>query len=100
MTTIHLEQIYIPSKKIVTRIIEDDFIIVPIESDTIDFDHSLYSLTRTGREIWQSLNRHTTIEKICSDLVEKYDAPFETISKDVLELLKELLDKRLITLVE
>ena len=96
METIRLDQIYVPAETIVTRVIEDDLVIVPIESDTIDFNQSIYSLTETGKEIWTRLNRNTTVEKICSDLSDKYEAHFDTILKDVLDLLEDLLAKKLV----
>lgn len=91
-----LNKIYVPSDSIVTRIIEDDIIIVPIDSDTVDFNHSLYSLTKTGVVIWGKLNSSVTVEQICLDLSKKYDAPLTTIQKDVFELLQDLLEKNLI----
>ena len=96
MEKLSVDQVYIPSDKIITRLIENELIIVPIEADTVDFDHSLYSLTNTGRQVWQRLNRDTTVDMLCTDLCATYDASYETIVHDVLELLAELLERRLI----
>jgi len=96
MEKISLNHIYIPSKKVISRLIEDDLIIVPVESDTIDFDHSLYSLKDIGKEIWGQLNKKNTIKKLCHDLSLEYNASIEIIQKDVMELLTDLLDKGLI----
>jgi hypothetical protein len=95
---IDLNKIYIPSEKIIARHIEDDLIIVPVEAGTgtVDFDESLYSLEGTGREIWENLKTKTNVEIICSQLADEYDAPLDTIIKDVTELLTELLIKGLI----
>jgi len=96
MKKIELNKIYIPSDKVVSRLIEDELIIVPIESDTIDFDHTLFSLTKTGREIWERLDKETTVQQICTDFSKKYNASIDTISADVVELLEDLLKRQLI----
>jgi len=92
------EKIYIPSDKIIARFIDETLIIVPVETDTgtVDFDESLYSLEDTGREIWDRLGAKITVEKLCAELAEKYNAPLGTITLDVIELLEELLNKGLI----
>ncbi|MCG8638896.1 MAG: PqqD family protein [Desulfobacterales bacterium] len=96
MEKIQINTAYIPSDKIIARTIEDDLVLVPIESDTVNFDHSLYSLTPTGKEIWQRLSPETTVEQMCRTLASEYDESYETILKDTLELLNDLLDKGLI----
>lgn len=95
---INLNKIYVPSGKIIARQIEDDLIIVPIEVGTgvVDFDDCLYSLEGTGREIWEKLKDKIILKTLCSDLAEEYDAPQDTIIKDVIELLEDLLAKGLI----
>ena len=95
---IKLDKIYIPSEKIISRLIDDTLIIVPVETGTgsVDFDESLYSLEDIGREIWEKLGSKITVEKLCSDLTDKYNASLETILKDVIDLLKDLLEKGLI----
>ncbi|MDA3917428.1 MAG: PqqD family protein [Deltaproteobacteria bacterium] len=95
---IELNKIYIPSKKIVSRLIDDTLIIVPVETGTgsVDFDESLYSLEETGKKIWEKLNSHITIQQLCSDLANEYNASKETITKDVTDLMQDLLKKGLI----
>ncbi len=92
------EKIYVPSNKIISRMIDDTLIIVPVESGTgaVDFDESLYSLENTGREIWDRLDGKISVEKLCAELAEQYNAPLGTITLDVIELLEELMEKGLI----
>ncbi len=95
---IEFNKIYIPSDKVVARQIEDELIIVPIESGTFnaEFDYALYSLKSTGKDIWERLDKKITIKKICSELSEEYDAPENIIKKDVINLLDELFSKGII----
>lgn len=95
---IKLNKIYIPSKKVISRLIDETLIIVPIETGVgcVDFDESLYSLEDIGKDIWERLNQKSTVEKLCSDLTSKYNASLETITNDVVDLLEDLLEKDLI----
>ncbi len=96
MEKISLHNRYVPSKKVVSRLIEGDLIIVPVESDTIDFDHSLYALKDTGKEIWERLSQKITIKELCYDLSIEYNTSIELIQKDAMELLNDLLERNLI----
>lgn len=86
-----MDSVYLPSDKIVAREIEDELIIVPIESGFADFNDTLYSLNETGRAVWNLLDKKKTVKYICEKLSESYKAPADTIEKDVVQLLEELL---------
>ena len=88
---INLNSVYLPSEKVITREIEGELIIVPIESGVADFDDALYSLNDTGSVIWNLLDRRRTVNNICSILSESYSAPLAEIEKDALLLLEKLL---------
>ena len=92
------QKVYFPSEKVVARQIEDELIIIPIEADTFDaeFDYALYSLKDTGKNIWKKLDEKIPVEKLCSSLANEYDAPLDIITKDVIHLLDELLEKGII----
>lgn len=96
MGKIDLNTAYTPSERVVARFIEDDLVIVPIESAPEDDHGSLYSITGTGREIWKRLNADTTVNELCHALSEEYDATPETIKTETLSLLEDLFDKGLI----
>lgn len=55
-----------------------------------------FSLNKTGSAIWEALREPKTIADLCGFLGERYNAPPETIERDVLDLLTALLDKDLL----
>lgn len=93
---INLEDVYMPSEKVVAREIEGELIIVPLESGVADFNDALYSLNETGRKIWNLLSPHTSLEMICSQLSEEFDAPGENIKKDVFTLFQKLIEMEIV----
>jgi hypothetical protein len=90
LKTISLEDVYVPSEKVIARNIEDEIIIVPIEDGVADFNDALYSLNETGRKIWEQFSPETTLGMICSRLTEAYNASIETIQEDVFNLIDKL----------
>ncbi|MFH2059635.1 MAG: PqqD family protein [Pseudomonadota bacterium] len=89
--SIDLNSIYTPSEKLITREIEGELIIVPIESGIADFNDALYSLNETGRAIWNLLEQKKTVSDICSILSDDYSTSPDEIKNDVLLILEELL---------
>jgi len=94
--SIDLDGIYIPSDDIVARQIEDQLIIVPVSLNVIDFEDSIYTFNSTGRDIWSRLERKVQICTIIEELSKDYSASKQTITEDVLGLLKELLKKKIV----
>lgn len=96
---IDINGVYQASEKVITREIEGDIIIVPIESGMVDIDDALYSLSDTGKIIWNLLGQQKNVSAVCSFLCDQYAAPRDEIQRDVLELLGELLRLKLIVKV-
>jgi len=94
---IDLESIYIPSDKVVARKIEDELIIVPIQNGFADLDDAMFSLNETGQAVWEKLgSSHNSVKSLCSGLADEFDADFEEIQNDVMDLLDQLYQKKLI----
>lgn len=93
---IDMDKIYSPSKKIVSREIDGEIIIIPIEDGFADLNDAIFSFNKTGCLIWEKLCSGNTPRQISEHLAKKYDSPLETIEKDILELIKELYDKKII----
>lgn len=55
-----------------------------------------YELDPISLEVLQNIDGLTTINNICQNLSEKFTAPLEIITRDVLQLLQGLSDKRLL----
>lgn len=96
LTHIDMNAVYTPSPKLVTRVIEEEMIIVPIESGVADIDDALYSLNPTGRVIWEMLEQKRTVNDICFFLCDEYNASQEEIKTDLMDLLEELFNLNLI----
>jgi hypothetical protein len=96
MTEITIDKIYVPSEDIVARVIEGELIIVPLVAGIGDMDDELFTLNETGKAIWENLDGKTQLKAVIEKLSDDYDAPPELIQNDVLGLVKELVNRRML----
>jgi len=95
-TKISLQQIYQPSEDVIAREIEGEMILIPLTASIADMEDELYTLNESGREIWQRLNGITTLAEIAHALADGYQAPLDEIEEDILGLLKELMERKMV----
>lgn len=94
--TIDLGRIYGPSEDVVVREIEGEIVIVPLASGIGDLEDELFTLNETGRAIWSRLDGRRPLDGIVRELLAEYDVPENVVREDVVGLLQELLDRRMI----
>jgi Coenzyme PQQ synthesis protein D (PqqD) len=93
---VNMNAAYAPSSEVVVREIEGELIIVPLAAGIGDMEDELYTLNETGRVIWSRLDGSRTIEALVEELVDEYEAPSERIREDVIGLVQELLNRKMI----
>jgi len=89
--------VYMPSKDVVARVIENEIIIVPLVSGIGDLEDDLYTLNEIGRAVWDKLDGHKTINDIVAKLAEEYQGPIAEIEKDVTGFVKELVKRGIVS---
>jgi len=97
---ISLDLIYVPSEDIVARVIEDELIIVPLTAGIGDADDNLYSLNETGKSIWLHLDGKKTLRGITAELVEEFSETQTVIENDVLGLIEELAQRKMVVVIQ
>lgn len=93
---IDLGKVYGPSEDVVVREIEGEIVIVPLASGIGDLEDELFTLNETGRAIWTRIDGARPLAAIVGELADAYEAPDGLIREDVVGLLQELLDRRMI----
>lgn len=92
--------VYIPSEDVVSRQIDDEFLLVPIASGIGDMEDELYTLNETGRIIWQRMSADKTIEDIAAELSLEYDASKDIILADICGIVGELFKLNMVVKVD
>jgi hypothetical protein len=76
--------------------IEDELIIVPLVAGIGDMDDELYTMNETGKAIWSRLDGETSLRTLAAELTTEFGAPTGVIEKDVLGLVTELAQRKMI----
>jgi len=77
---IDLGRIYGPS---------DDVVVREIEGEIVTFDE-------WGRAVWSKIDGSRPLATVVQELLDDYDAPDELLQRDVVGLLQELYERRMI----
>jgi len=96
MKEINKDKVYMPSEDIVAREIEGELIIVPLVAGIGDLEDELFTLSETGKAIWDQLDGKTSLSKVIAALGQEFDAPPNEIESDVLGLVQELVRRRML----
>jgi hypothetical protein len=92
--------IYAVSEDVVARDIEGEIIIVPLIAGIGDMEDDLFTLNDTGKAIWDRLDGQCTLAQVIQELSFEYQAAAGEIERDVLGLVQELLNRRILIAVE
>jgi hypothetical protein len=93
---IRLDQVYVPSDDIVAREIEGELIIVPLVAGIGDMEDELFAMNDTGKDVWRKLDGKTTLAEVASALAVEYAAQPEEIQRDVMGLVGELVQRKIL----
>ena len=92
------EDIFRQRPGIVAREIVDEFILVPVSSDLAAM-HSFFTLNSVGRFIWEHLNGANDLKTVAEAIEESYEIESETVHNDLYQLIDELQQAGLISMV-
>jgi hypothetical protein len=98
--TVHRDGIYKVSEDVVARDIEGEIIIVPLIAGIGDLEDDLFTLNDTGKAIWDKLDGRRSLHEVISELSAGYQAAEGQIERDVLGLVQELVQRRILVAVE
>jgi hypothetical protein len=96
VSKVSLDDVFAHSDDIVAREIEGELIIVPLVAGIGDIDDALYTLNPTGQAIWSAIDGTRSLQAIAEELASEYDASIADIEADVIGLVAELLNRRML----
>jgi hypothetical protein len=82
-------QILRRSKNIVSRVIGDETILLPMYKNS-DEINCIYTLNKAAAWIWDNLDGKTTVEALCSRISKEFDAQEAEAGKKLMKVLEEL----------
>ena len=81
-------------KDYVLRTVANEYIVVPVNNEAINFNGVL-SLNATGKWLWEQLSEEISFEELVRKMVQTYDVLETTAKTDILAFLKKLQDRRI-----
>jgi hypothetical protein len=94
-----LEKRYQKNPDMVSRLIGDEFILVPIRRNVADLE-SVFTLGGTGVRIWELIDGRLTVGELLARLADEFEVEPEQAEADLAEYLESLEEIEGITLVE
>jgi hypothetical protein len=85
----YLDRRYEKNPHIVSRLIGEEFILVPVRHDVADLE-SIYTLTGTGVRIWELLDERLTGHELKERIVEEFDVGHAEAEEDLVQFLRQL----------
>ena len=93
------DAVYKPSDDVVAREIEGEIIIVPLVAGIGDMEDELFTLNDTGKAIWDKLDGQRSLADVVTELSPEFEAEDGAIERDVLGLVAELVQRRMLVAV-
>lgn len=84
-----LEKRYQKNPDMVSRLIGDEFILVPIRRNVADLE-SVFTLGGTGVRIWELIDGRQTVGELLATVVEEFAVEPEQAEADLMEYLQGL----------
>lgn len=95
-TKIDLNSVYAPSKDVLAREVQGEFVIIPITSGIGNGEDEIFSLNKFGKAIWDKLDGKISLKDAIKILASQFEGPETEIRKDVLGFAEELLKRKMI----
>ena len=80
---------YVRSTAVVSRLIANETLVVPIRSGVGDLD-AIYSFNSLGTDLWTLLEKEVSLEEMCAWAIEHYEVTEEQALGDIREFVDEL----------
>ena len=88
---------YVRSTAVVSRMIADETLVVPIRNDVGNLD-SIYSFNPLGSDLWKLLEEEISLEEMCAWVTEHYEVTTEQALGDIREFVGELVGTGLVSI--
>ena len=90
-----LDSVPVKSENVVSRKIENEYILVPIVASAADVE-SIFNLNDTGAAVWERIDGTKRLSDIIEDIKSEYESDGNLIESDVMAFINEMMEAKLI----
>lgn len=96
MSNVEWKTVYKRNEDIVSREIENEFILVPVTSGIGDLDEEIYALNETGRLIWEKLDGVKDLTAVKNEILHEFEVSDKELVKDISGFVHELVKRNIL----
>ena len=85
----YLERRYEKDPNMVFRMIDDEFVLVPIRRNVADLE-SIYTLDEVGARIWELVDGQRRLKEVRDAIVKEYEVSPDVAEADLVEFIQQL----------
>ncbi len=82
--------VVVTDRQVSSEFMDDETVVLDI------YDGAYYVLNPLGAHIWTMIQEPTTVRELVNDLLEEYEVTADRCTRDVIDLLQELVDRKLV----
>jgi Coenzyme PQQ synthesis protein D (PqqD) len=87
----NLDTIFAIPPEVQARTVGEEMAMLDLASGTY------FGLDSVGMRLWQLLQEGMSLRQICDTMIEEFDVSREVLEQDVLALVRDLVDKKLVS---
>ncbi|OFX61808.1 MAG: hypothetical protein A2046_03185 [Bacteroidetes bacterium GWA2_30_7] len=80
---------------IVSKMIDNDYLLIPIVKDTMDMNN-IFGISEVGTFIWDNIDGETTIKDLIKKVVSEYEIEKKIASNDVYEFITDCFNNNIL----
>lgn len=92
MGTVQNINSYVRNPDVVSRIVGEEMILVPIRTTIVDL-RCLFTMNDTGAFIWRQLQEPRTIDQLSNEVTKEFDVTIEQARDDTERFIRQLVEE-------
>lgn len=82
--------VVVTDRQVSSEFVDEEMVILDVH------DGAYYHLNPLGARIWGMIQTPTPVRKVVADLLEEYEVTADRCTREVIELLQDLVDRKLV----
>jgi hypothetical protein len=92
MGTFQKTNTFIRNPDVVSRLVGEEMILVPIRATIVDL-RCLFTMNDTGTFIWRQLGEPRTVDQLSDEVTKEFDVPIAQAREDTERFIQQLVDE-------
>lgn len=96
-TPLDLDAVYEPNPLVVSRVVADERILIPVHRSVGDKD-AIYVMNETAAWLWEALDGHVTVGEVVARTAQEFDGDPDVMADETKEVFRQMRDAKAVVL--